>query len=1041
MSQLPVILTAFANSYHADYLAHLEQEHDRLQQILAPLSYLRHVPLSSAKTGQLVSTLTQYQQELLIFHFGGHADGEQLRFRDAGGQVAGLVEQFGLHPQLKLLFLNGCNTQGQVRQYLETSIPAVIATTCSVQDGQARQFAELFYNALATGHTLQEAFTRAKGAMKLVDGAVQGEEIVNLRDARLRQEPETEVPWRLYVAGDEVLDWKLIHEKKSTQLLSLDHHRQAGPVIGRTDELKQLEALVQQANQNPIVIYGPSGIGKTLLAELFWEKHKGDFEVAAWINYRTSLVHTILEEIRPKNAAYVDLDEAPEKKLEWIARQYILHELQNPPGKKLLVLNNVPLGSDLPTHVEWLKISDLYLLITANEAIPQTTAYPLPKLSDAEIIELFKALTGKNANEAVQQLLAQLGQNALLTRIIAQNIPHDDLQEAKALITKLQKGLAADTQATSAEHNLLWALLHHAVTDPAQQWILLQFAAMPTTGFDADSFAELVLPEDGDLSLATGYQNYLEDHGLVGQETGLEDALESLVQGAWLEQKEDELWLPDAVREVVGQQYPKHSRYFKDLIESIRLSYFGEEYGPVKGNALFVSHLQSILPFLEYGEAYLTLHRLLIKTYNDLVYWYEEEKELKLLLDVVEKHEGQWSKQFWDICYNLSECCRRTGHIHDADHYSQIQLAVAQKIYANHPNLAGAQNERGLVLRDLGDYADTAQLLELALDSHLRNFGEDHPNVAVSQCNLALVYQDLGDYARAAQLLELALDSHLRNFGEDHPIVAKIQVNLANVLRDLGDYARAAQLLELALDSDMRNFGEDHPTVAESQSNLAKVLMALGNYARAVQLLELALASAMRNFGEDHPNVAVCQSNLAAVLISLGDYARAAQLFELALASAMRNFGEDHPNVAVYQSNLANVLSNLGDYARAAQLLELALASGLRNFGKEHPNVAECQSNLATVLSSLGNYARAAQLLELALASDLCNFGEEHPNVAIRQCNLASVYYQLDRLDEAKIFLEQALKTFEKSLGVNHPYYSGTVSSLKAVNEKLDATN
>ena len=39
MPQLPVILTAFANSYDETYLSHLEKEHDRLLDILAPLSY------------------------------------------------------------------------------------------------------------------------------------------------------------------------------------------------------------------------------------------------------------------------------------------------------------------------------------------------------------------------------------------------------------------------------------------------------------------------------------------------------------------------------------------------------------------------------------------------------------------------------------------------------------------------------------------------------------------------------------------------------------------------------------------------------------------------------------------------------------------------------------------------------------------------------------------------------------------------------------------------------------------------------------------
>ncbi|MDX2070904.1 MAG: tetratricopeptide repeat protein [Haliscomenobacter sp.] len=937
MPQLPVILTTFANSYDEAYLSHLEKEHDSLLGILAPLSYLRHIPLSSAKTGQLVSTLIQYQQELLILHFGGHADGSQLHFKDAGGQVAGLAENLSLHPQLKLVFLNGCNTQAQAVQYLEAGVPAVIATTCSVADGQAMQFAEVFYTALAKGHTLEEAFIRAKGAMKLVDGGTYEDEILNWRGLRLRQEPVKEVPWRLYVAEDEVLEWKLSNEKRSTHFLTLDHHRQDSPVIGRTAELQHLETLTQQAGTKPIVICGASGIGKTLLAELYWEKHKLNFDAAGWLNYRTSLIHTILAEITPQNAGYIDLDQAPEKKLEWTARQYILHELQNRPGKKLLVLNNVPVDSDVEERLEWLNITDLLLIITGNSSWEQAQVYALPSLSEAEIVELFKALTGQNANEATQQLLAQLGQNALLTRLIAQNIPHDNLEKAKATIAVLQKALSEDSNATMPEQRLLGELLQLSISDPAQQWVLLQFAAMPTAGFDLDSFAELCLPEDEDIPQSTGYQHYLEDNDLVDRKTGLEDAVETLVQGAWLEQRDDELWLPDAVREVVMQLYPKHSRYFKGLIESIRLSYFGEEYGPVKGNALFVSHLQSILPWLEYGEAYLTLHQLLIKNYNDLVYWYEEEKELKTLLDVVEKKEGQWSEQFWWVCYDLSACCRRTGNIRAADHFSQVQLEVAEKIYASHSNLAAAQTERGLVLKDLGDYDRAAQLLQSALDSYLRNFGQDHPNVAVSQSNLANVLQDLGEYPHAAQLLQSALDSSLSNFGQDHPNVAMNQSNLALVLQDLGEYPHAAQLLQSALDSNLRNFGQDHPNVAMNQSNLASVLKDLGEYTRAAQLLQSTLDSAMHNFGQDHPTVAIRQSNLASVLQDLGEYPRAAQLLESALDSAMRNFGQDHPNVAMSQWNLASVYYQLDRLDEAKILLEQALKTVEKSLGVNHP--------------------------------------------------------------------------------------------------------
>lgn len=210
MPQLPVILTSFANPSDQDHLAHLDQEHNGLQQIFASLHYLRHVPLPSVQTKQLVGFLTRYKNELLIFHFGGHADGSQLQFKDAGARVAGLAENLSLHPQLKLVFLNGCDTQNQAKPYLRAGIPAVIATTRAIADAQAKEFAEVFYTALASKHNLQEAFIRAKGAMKLTDLVPDAKEIVDWRGLQLEEEDLlTELPWCLYVTNNEVLEWRL----------------------------------------------------------------------------------------------------------------------------------------------------------------------------------------------------------------------------------------------------------------------------------------------------------------------------------------------------------------------------------------------------------------------------------------------------------------------------------------------------------------------------------------------------------------------------------------------------------------------------------------------------------------------------------------------------------------------------------------------------------------------------------------------------------------------------------------------------------------
>jgi len=62
--------------------------------------------------------------------------------------------------------------------------------------------------------------------------------------------------------------------------------------------------------------------------------------------------------------------------------------------------------------------------------------------------------------------------------------------------------------------------------------------------------------------------------------------------------------------------------------------------------------------------------------------------------------------------------------------------------------------------------------------------------------NLAAVLQYLGELAAARQLLEQALASALRTYGEDHPDVATFRNNLARVLHNLSELPAARQLLE-----------------------------------------------------------------------------------------------------------------------------------------------------------------------------------------------------------------------------------------------------
>ncbi len=110
----------------------------------------------------IIRDINAKENDLAIFHFAGHANGAELHLADVnvdGSNVAFLLKNA---PQLKLVFLNGCSTQGQIEHFL--TFPqkiAIIATYRPISDSKAKAFSERFYGFLMEGITLKTAFDRA----------------------------------------------------------------------------------------------------------------------------------------------------------------------------------------------------------------------------------------------------------------------------------------------------------------------------------------------------------------------------------------------------------------------------------------------------------------------------------------------------------------------------------------------------------------------------------------------------------------------------------------------------------------------------------------------------------------------------------------------------------------------------------------------------------------------------------------------------------------------------------------------------------------
>lgn len=211
----PVVVLTFANDSD-DHLPMLQSESKKLMQVLSPLHDKDVIEVyreESAETDEVVEIFNRFHHRISIFHYAGHANGQQLQLEKGAANANGLAQLFEQQKEhLKLVFLNGCATKEQVDRLIQLGVPAVIATSSSISDSKAVEFAEWFYRGLGVWRTIQSAFDYAVAALTTKHNGIKVPEIHMYRDlASIPTKTVDEMPWGLYFHPDreDILTWTL----------------------------------------------------------------------------------------------------------------------------------------------------------------------------------------------------------------------------------------------------------------------------------------------------------------------------------------------------------------------------------------------------------------------------------------------------------------------------------------------------------------------------------------------------------------------------------------------------------------------------------------------------------------------------------------------------------------------------------------------------------------------------------------------------------------------------------------------------------------
>ena len=226
------VLLTFADDQSA-HLDLLKAESRDIRAALRPLEKKEFIKIQceeSMTADELTAFLLDLKDEITLFHYGGHAGGAALRLEDADANAKGIARLLAEQQNLKLVFLNGCSTRGQVETLFAAGVKAVVATSTPIADPKAKDFAVAFYDALANKRTIRRAFDIAKGVLEMKYRSTPTIEIVRsigFADGDVHAFPPlgglrgdtegVEMPWNLYVKegfGDEILDFRLPSYRK-----------------------------------------------------------------------------------------------------------------------------------------------------------------------------------------------------------------------------------------------------------------------------------------------------------------------------------------------------------------------------------------------------------------------------------------------------------------------------------------------------------------------------------------------------------------------------------------------------------------------------------------------------------------------------------------------------------------------------------------------------------------------------------------------------------------------------------------------------------
>lgn len=278
---------------------------------------------------------------------------------------------------------------------------------------------------------------------------------------------------------------------------------------------------------------------------------------------------------------------------------------------------------------------------------------------------------------------------------------------------------------------------------------------------------------------------------------------------------------------------------------------------------------------------------------------------------------------------NLALSYHLSGRYNKATVLTNDILALRNQ---HEPNTAGygvSLNNKGVLLKDLGQYSEAEQLLKQSISIIAQTKTKESTDYVIVLNNLSQLYQTLGQYDLAEEKLNEAIKIAALSMKEKSGNYTKLLINLALLYRDQEKFNEAEEIYLNTIATKKKRLGSNHPDYAHLTQGLASLYMQMGKYDEVEDLLLKAVKIYDRKFGKEHPLYATAISELGNFHLSQGSYGPADAFLRNASIIRNKKLGENHPDFIQSQEDLAVLRWKQGRIDQASQLFEMVINKSL----------------------------------------------------------------------------------------------------------------